>query len=136
MHWHGWSPQANSYETTGLDLTVFVDVLFNLLFFFMLTAGMAQHMVLEVQLPQAGGKQASSQDRNSVVSLTQQGALQWQGKELSLDILLKKLRALPPSARQRIWLQADGRVSHAHVARVMSKLQQVSNHIFLVTVGE
>ncbi|MEM7589458.1 MAG: biopolymer transporter ExbD [Myxococcota bacterium] len=136
MGWHSWSAEATVHETAGVDLTVFVDVLFNLLFFFMLTAGMAQHMVLEVQLPQVKGRQVSPQSADPVVSLTQKGALRWGGKELSLNVLLEKLQTLPPADRQRIWLQADGRASHGDVARVMGKLQQISEHIFLVTTAQ
>ncbi|MEM7402932.1 MAG: biopolymer transporter ExbD [Myxococcota bacterium] len=136
MHWHSWSARFDSYDNSNLDLTAFVDVLFNLLFFFMLTAGMAQHMLLDVQLPEVQGKQAQTQSQDPVVALTQKGAVLWQGEQLPLDVLVQRLQALAPAQRERIWLQADGRATHANVARVMGKLQQLTKQIFLVTTGQ
>ncbi|MEM7495018.1 MAG: biopolymer transporter ExbD [Myxococcota bacterium] len=139
MSWHGWgSPAASNSGSRGivLDLTSLVDVLFNLLFFFMLTAGMARQTAFNVRLPQVESGPALRERQGLTIGVTHDGRVLWNNQPLALQEVLHKLQELPASKREHVRLQADGRAAHRDVARIMSGLYQVgTRHIAVITQG-
>lgn len=137
MSWHGWgSPTAQNSGSGAivLDLTSLVDVLFNLLFFFMLTAGIARQAAFNVRLPQIESGPTPREQQGLTIGLTEHGQVLWNNHPLALQEVLHKLQELPANQREHVRLQADGRAAHKDVARIMSGLHQVgTRHIAVIT---
>jgi biopolymer transport protein ExbD len=103
-----------------LELTPLIDVIFQLLIFFLLTASFITTPNLNVELPKASAKAAASESRDLMVVITREGKLQYEKDLVTPDQLMARLKALykeRPDAR--ILIQADRKAYHGIVVKVM-----------------
>ena len=109
-----------------LELTPLVDVIFQLLIFFLLTASFITTPNLGVELPKASSKATAAQQRDLVVVVTREGEIQYSGKRLDGAALLEKLQQVhkeQPNAR--VLIQADKKAYHGNVVKVMDVAKSV-----------
>jgi biopolymer transport protein ExbD len=103
-----------------LDLTPLIDVIFQLLIFFLLTASFITTPNLGVELPKASAKAATTQQQDLVVVVTRTGQIQYDKQDVTLEQLagkLRKIHAKRPDAR--VLIQADRKSYHGTVVKVM-----------------
>lgn len=107
-------------QPAEINVTSLVDIIFNLLIFFMLTTSFSQSSGLEVELPSAAASDAQVQSRDLVVALTRDGHTVVEGKSLSPDELSDRIRSLKDQdPRATVIVQADREVSHGRVVEVL-----------------
>ena len=108
-----------------IDLTPLVDVVFLLLIFFMVSTTFKEDEGLELRLPEASSAQPTSSDETLKVTVGSGGSIRFQGQELDPDGLEGAVRqALADSERREVIVEADARVEHGLVVKVMDALRR------------
>lgn len=123
-------------QTTILDLTPMVDVVFLLVIFFMVsTTFITQETGLPVDLPQAQTSQAQSSDLPTV-TITAEQTLFLSGVELSQTDLVVALRErLADSTSGVVVLRADRSVPHGLAVQVMDLIKQAGAQRVAIATG-
>jgi biopolymer transport protein ExbD len=110
-----------------LNVTSFVDIIFNLLVFFILSTSFttgATSAGLVVQLPNAASADAKIAERDLVVALTKEGLTVVHGHNIDVDQLpgiLDEWKKASPNGM--VVVQADSEVMHGRVVEVMDKVK-------------
>jgi biopolymer transport protein ExbD len=110
-----------------LNVTSFVDIIFNLLVFFILSTSFttgATNAGLVVQLPNAASADAKIVERDLVVALTKDGLTVVHGHNIDVDQLpgiLDEWKKASPNGM--VIVQADAEVMHGRVVEVMDKVK-------------
>lgn len=109
-----------------LDMTPLVDVVFQLLIFFLLTSTYVQESqnnsaAVPVELPESSLAAEQTPPKAMIVSIDQAGSLYLDGRELTLEELNYELSKVAQHAPNTIVLvRGDERVSYGQIARIMS----------------
>ena len=116
-----FTPQQD--EEIVLELTPLIDVVFQLLIFFLLTTTFAINVReggLEVDLPRAKSAQIPALQKQVVVAVLKDGRVVLGGEAISFDRLHDKLKDVAEQDPQTlVVVQADKAVEHGKVVRVM-----------------
>ena len=117
--------KASRRTPPGMDLTPLIDVIFQLLLFFMLSTTFRNSPSFEVQLPEVSSDQMIQDDNSWTLTITkskeilsENGTLQ--RDELSL-VLEEKVRENP---KLSLVIEADQELSHGTVVDIMDVAQQ------------
>ena len=113
-------------ESEGINVTGLVDIIFNLLIFFMLTTSFSQSAGLEVRLPTSDTSDLSPTSDDLVIVVTQAGDIVVGGAIVTpeeLEPLLKEHKETRP--RGSILLEADHQVPHGRVVEVVDVAKRV-----------
>jgi biopolymer transport protein ExbD len=106
---------ASIQDEGGLDLTSLLDVIFNLLFFFILATSIrTDQSYLEITLPQAreGAPQLPEKKRLPEIYVTKEGTLALDGKTITPEDLLAQLKeSVEKDGVERAILSADADAS-------------------------
>lgn len=129
----------NVVNEPDVGLTPLVDVVFQLLVFFILTSTFATP-VLDVVLPQLSETQSNSESNAWRIELDAEGQLALEGQNVASDTfenLLTTLISEYPERRNAI-LAADEKADHGAVLELMQKLGNlgINQLYFEHTVGE
>ncbi len=112
--------QKNRREVSQLDMTPLVDVVFNLLIFFMLSTTFVTTPGIKINLPQASSKELKVQEKEVRIALTRKGKIYVNRKLVMLNdvkkILKQKARINP---KILVIIQADEQVTHGKVVQIM-----------------
>ncbi len=116
--------QPNS-KTLKFDLTPLIDVVFQLLIFFMLTTTFINvESGVKVDLP-SGDFAAVSEKRNAVVTITENNVLYLNNHLVDPNYLIEKLRdETKDNPNPLVVLEADQNVTHGKVVRVMDLIKK------------
>ena len=116
--------QTNS-KTLKFDLTPLIDVVFQLLIFFMLTTTFINvESGVKVDLP-SGDFAAVSEKRNVVVTITENNVLYLNNHLVDPNYLIEKLKdETRESPNPLVVLEADQNVTHGKVVRVMDLIKK------------
>jgi biopolymer transport protein ExbD len=107
-------------QPAEINVTSLVDIIFNLLLFFMLTTSFSQSAGLEVRLPSASTTDAEVRQRDLVVALTRDGHTVVEGKSLTAEQLAARIAELQKGdAGATVIVQADKDVAHGRVVEVL-----------------
>jgi len=119
-------PSRRKRPQTLLDMTPLVDVVFQLLIFFLLTSTYVQESqnnsaAVPVELPESSLAAEQAPPKALIISISQEGLLYLDGRELSFEELNSSLSKTASSAPETIVLvRGDERASYGQIARVMS----------------
>ncbi len=125
-------------QGAGLDLTPMVDVVFQLVIFFMVsTTFITLESGLPVDLPQAQTTQAQAAD-TPTVTITQDGRIFLAGAEVRESDLVSALRAaLAESPSPTVIMRADQTIQYGLPVRVMDLIRQAgAERVAIATGGE
>lgn len=113
---------VDSHAETHLDFVPMVDVLFNLLIFFLLATSMVQtEREMRIALPHAASAgPISAVLREMVINVDAEGAALVAGKAVTDDELTALLRsAVAANPEQKVSVRGDRTTAYANVARVL-----------------
>jgi biopolymer transport protein ExbD len=133
-------PRKTRRLQVELNVTSFVDIIFNLLVFFILSTSFttgASSNGLVVELPAASTADQEVAPRDLVVALTAAGQTVVQNRAVSVDELAPLLDAWKKdSPSGMVIVQADGEVPHARVVEVMDRVKaQGIARVLIATQG-
>lgn len=104
-----------------INVTPFVDVMLVLLIIFMVTAPLLQQGI-DVNLPQAKGKDLPSEERITLV-IKKDGVIYMNDKPMSMSEIKQKLTAIS-KLNPNVFLKADKDVPYGFVVQVMSDIKE------------
>lgn len=112
-------------STSSIDMTPMIDIVFNLLLFFLLSTSYVQHSSLEVKIPYASTATAV-ENQVIVVDLTRDDRLFLQGEEMTLEALRAELTKLYEKDKSRaLLIRADEDAVHGHVVALLDLSREV-----------
>jgi biopolymer transport protein ExbD/biopolymer transport protein TolR len=109
-----------------LELTPLVDVIFQLLIFFLLTATFVKNPNFEINLPQASSKLTTNVKKDITVVVTADGTVQFDAEDVDddeLEEILKEQFETNPNAI--ILIRADTESRHGKVVEVMDLAKKI-----------
>jgi biopolymer transport protein ExbD len=127
-----------------LNLTPVIDVVFNLLIFFLVAASLTddeakQQQLLDIVLPQASqARPLTSRPRELFVDIDRQGRYHVQGQQLDVTRLLAALRqaATDNPGRQAVIIRADHRCVWQYVVTAMDQCNEAGIRDYKVSTLE
>lgn len=115
------TPSRNRSVMSEINVTPLVDVMLVLLIIFMVTAPLLQQGI-DVNLPQAKGKNLPPEERLSIV-IKKGGAIFLNDTQMSMEDLTKKLAAVS-KRNPDVFLKADKDVPYGLVVEVMGEVKE------------
>jgi biopolymer transport protein ExbD len=113
-------------EAPRLDMTPLIDVIFQLLLFFMLSTTFRNTPSFEVQLPEVSSDQMIQEDHTWTVMVSKDGKLSAQGSDFDKSQLFEKLQEqLKSNPQLSFIIEADEELSHGIVVDMMDIAQEV-----------
>ena len=104
---------------TLINVTSLIDVVFLLLIFFVVTSTFLEQPGLDLTLPEAGSAEPAPREEIALL-VRSDGTVELDGAAVAIDELQTRIeRALADGVTDRVLLEADSRVSHGLVVRVM-----------------
>jgi biopolymer transport protein ExbD len=104
-----------------INVTSLVDVMFNLLLFFVLSTTFSQTTGLSIDLPSAQAPDVVVSPKDTVISLTRDGVLLVEDRAISDSELDELLTAWADDPTRTIVLRADTEVPHGRVVAVLDR---------------
>ncbi len=112
-------------EAPRLDMTPLIDVIFQLLLFFMLSTTFRNTPSFEVQLPEVSSDQMIQDDQTWTVMVSKEGMLSVDGMEFSKSELPERLKVqLQQQPKLSLVIEADEELSHGMVVDLMDIAQE------------
>ncbi len=104
----------------AVELTPLIDITFQLLIFFLLTATFQQqNPSFKVKLPKASNSDTTQESKAVVVAISADGAFQVDGKDVDERELKLRLCAAAQEGAPGVNIKADEATSHRYVVEVM-----------------
>lgn len=113
------STKSSIDNEVEINLTSFVDVLFTLILFFMVTTSFQALEGIQVDLPSARTGRSAEESASTVLTISEQGELSLHGRSIEISSLSQELALLPKTAT--LVLKADKRTPHGIVVEVMDR---------------
>lgn len=111
-----------------IDMTPFIDLVFTLLIFFMVSTTFSREAEMRIRLPEASAAQAPDRDNMIVLNIDAQGHYYINGKALINEQAETLKRALSKEAKEAkvpLIISADGNTPHQAVITAMDAARQV-----------
>jgi len=104
----------------SVDLTPLIDIVFQLLIFFLLTATFQNNPAFNVKLPKAKNREVTQEPKAVVVALTAEGQIEVEGKQVDArELELRLCAAAQADASTGVSIKADRATQHQFVVEVM-----------------
>ena len=118
--------RAQRRELGSINVTSLVDIIFNLLLFFMLTTSFSESAGLEIELPEASAADVTVGDDDLTVALLRDGRI-IVGGEVVDDEQLEQIFRDHRAAHERgaVIVQADREVAHGRVVSIVDAAKKV-----------
>ena len=110
-----------------IDISPLVDVVFQLLIFFVVTTTFLSDTGIPLELPEAeSGQQQGTEQEDLSVRIAADGAIQFQGEVVSLADLETKMRQFfAQTTKEAITIYGDGSVDYETIIQVMDVVRRV-----------
>jgi biopolymer transport protein ExbD len=104
----------------NIDLTPLIDVVFQLLIFFVLTATFQNNPSFKVKLPKAKNQDVTTEPKAVVVSIGSSGEVEIEGKRVDdRELQMRLCSAAQADETTGVNIRADESTAHQHVVKVM-----------------
>lgn len=114
-------PKRKRLESSALDMSPFMDIIFILLIFVMLSISFQKKFtVMEMDLPSSiGSSEATEADLE--ISVLANGKIMTENKEILLEDLITNIKKNPPS---RLRLNGEKELSYENFIRITEKIKE------------
>ena len=132
-------PEKSRRADIVIEITPLVDIVFQLLIFFLLTATFVVNPNMEINLPKASIEQLSTKQREFTIEINNEGRIKHERKDVNMDQLKRLLeRHHAGNPDTMILIRADRESRHGRVVEVMDLAKQVGfSHLGIaVEVGK
>jgi biopolymer transport protein ExbD len=120
MSFSGAHKRRQKRGDLAIDLTPLIDVVFQLLIFFVLTSTFQNNPSFRVKLPKAKNRDVTQEPKALVVTIGKEGGIEVDGKGVDDDELrLRLCAAAQNDASTGVNIRADEATQHQFVIRVM-----------------
>ena len=103
-----------------IELTPLIDIVFQLLIFFLLTATFQNNPSFRVKLPKAKNQQITQEPKAVVVTISSAGVMEVDGKRVDLRELQMRLCSTAEADPTTVLnIRADAATEHQHLVNVM-----------------
>lgn len=123
---HFSNHRASRRELSDINVTSLVDIIFNLLLFFMLTTSFSESAGLEIQLPTASQNELQGNDSDLTITLSETGEIIVDGLAISIteiDAVLNNHKKDHPDGI--VLIQADTAVPHGKVVELVDAAKRL-----------
>jgi len=105
----------------GINFTPLMDMIFNLIFFFILATEIRQsHAFLNVRLPHVTQMtHVESASKTLVITVTKDNRIFLEKSEMSPESLEVELKKIPPAQVSRIAIKGDAQAYHETIVKVL-----------------
>ena len=107
-------------ETSSIDMTPLIDMMFNLLLFYIVTTTFIEDTGVRVQKPQAATVQQLEKE-SILIAITAQGQVVYGGKEIGVSGVRPIVRRLTQKESLPVILQVDEKAAAGLVVRVLDE---------------
>lgn len=106
----------------SINLTPLLDVIFNLIFFFLLATTLRKTQAfLQVDLPAASEAQKSSlSEQNLIITVTEDDKIYINDQETNPDLILDQLKEFAPEEISRIIIKGDEKADHGIIVVILN----------------
>ena len=121
-------------EEPSIDVTPLLDIVFQLVLFFMVSTTFDESPALEIELPQSSSRSVVQEDLNIEVWVDSNGAYFVEQQPVSLENLQNRIQdGLSQNPELVFIIKADEKTAHGSVVELMDAAQEMGvNHL---TVG-
>lgn len=103
-----------------IDVTPMIDIVFQLVLFFMVSTTFVNAPAIEVDLPKASAEMMQARDDDLTIWVTRDGGVFVDDEPVDVDALRRRLRrTAEQSTRTMVIIKADTDVNHGRVVTVM-----------------
>lgn len=106
-----------------VDLSPLMDIVFLLLIFFLVTTTFLPDAGMDLELPESTTA-TPSEIAQTVISVSEDGSVQLDGRSVTIADLETAVAALPPAERSKITVRADSRVDYGVIVRIIDALRK------------
>ena len=112
--------RSNRKEEPLIEMTPLIDVVFQLLLFFMLTTTLRNSPSFDVELPEASTDKLLQEDHSFTIAILANGDIIVEDSIFTEEELLKILKKkVTENSQLSVLIEADRSVEHQHVVRLM-----------------
>jgi biopolymer transport protein ExbD len=123
---HFQSRRVGRRQLGTINVTSLVDIIFNLLLFFLLTTSFSESAGLEIELPEASSADIAIADDDLTVALLRDGTIVVRGEVVDVDQLGQLFKDHKAAhAKGAVIVQADKEVPHGRVVAVVDAAKKV-----------
>jgi biopolymer transport protein ExbD len=102
-----------------IEMTPLIDIVFQLLIFFLLTATFQDNSSLDVDLEHAKNQEKAREQKSVVVSISDDGRFEIEGKVVDERELEMRMCASAKAGRTTLHIRADKESRHSELVRTM-----------------
>lgn len=111
---------------TEVNLTPLIDIVFQLLIFFLITTTFVQNPGIDVELPKASAEPSRNEQESVIIAVTAEGRIVHQGQAVSPEELTERLTEQHTQRQNAtIIVQADTHTPHGKVVEVMDLARRI-----------
>jgi biopolymer transport protein ExbD len=130
-----FTAHRKSKKTAVLDITPMVDIIFQLLIFFLLTATYVKNPHLDINLPQASLNKSADNKKDIEIGVKDNGDIRYDNKNITMEQLEGILRSeYAADAKAIIVIRADKSSKHGRVVDIMDLAKRIGFEKLAVAV--
>jgi biopolymer transport protein ExbD len=116
----------SSRNTAIIEITPLVDIIFQLLIFFLLTATYVKNPYLDINLPEASLNKVTHHKKDIDIGVAEDGEIKYDNQNISIEKLESLLRAeYAANAEAVVVIRADKSSKHGRVVDVMDLAKRI-----------
>ncbi len=113
--------KRNKIASADINMTPMIDIVFQLLIFFMITSTFIQTASISVNLPESSTSDAVQEQLNTV-TIHKDGAMEWNEESIDAEQLASRLQSLQQSDPNAVLvIQGDEGIAYGALISVMDK---------------
>jgi biopolymer transport protein ExbD len=116
----GLRSRRRADRSAMIELTPLIDIVFQLLIFFLLTATFQNNPSFRVKLPKAKNQEITQEPKAVVVTISNAGVMEVEGKRVDLrELQLRLCSTAEADPTTVLNIRADASTEHQHLVNVM-----------------
>ena len=122
MSWHRRRPAPEGVEPASFNMTPMIDIVFQLIIFFMVVCQMSEQQFEELTMPLASEAITQTNEPELIVNVTKQGRIRIDGRTFSdqaLEDLFHARKNHPRESKRPVLIRADRSAPFGEIQKIM-----------------